>query len=244
MLVTIHNISFDLSQPIDISIPLHPGEPQVNCYFAPPFKIEPVVMGDFIGDIKMGGLLNYKNVSLNPHGNGTHTECVSHIADLPVSINQALKNFHFIAQLITVRPQQTENGDELIQKEHLINIIHPYTEAIIIRTLPNTADKHHKNYNKTNPPYLHYEAANYLREQNILHLLIDLPSLDREEDDGKLLAHRAYWNYPAAPRLHATVTELIYVPDEIHDGVYLLNLQIPSFEMDAAPSKPVIFPSI
>ena len=244
MLLTYHHISFDLTQPIDISTPLHAGEPQINCYFAPPFKIEAFVMGDFIGDMKQGGLLNYKNVSLNPHGNGTHTECVSHIANLPLTINQALNTFHFLAQLITISPKQIENGDYVILKEQIINMIPHNTEAFIIRTKPNTNDKLNKNYNKTNPPYLHHETAAYLREQKIQHLLIDLPSVDREEDGGKLLAHHAYWNFPDDPRLNATITELIFVPDSVPDGPYLLNLQIPSFEMDAAPSKPVLFPPV
>lgn len=242
MLITYRNTSFDLTKPLDISTPLHAGEPQINCYFAPPFQISPVIMGDFTGDMKLGGLLNYKNVSLNPHGNGTHTECVAHIADLPLTVNKALKQFHFLAQLISVSPQKIENGDQVIFKEQLDALLQPHTEAIIIRTLPNTSEKLHKNYNKTNPPYLHFETAAFLCEKKIQHLLIDLPSVDREEDEGKLLAHRAFWNYPANPRLDATITELIFVPDAVADGIYLLNLQIASFEMDAAPSKPVLFP--
>jgi hypothetical protein len=41
-------------------------------------------------------------------------------------------------------------------------------------------------------------------------------------------------------RLEATITEMIYVPDNV-DGSYLLNLQIASFENDASPSKPVLY---
>ena len=37
------------------------------------------------------------------------------------------------------------------------------------------------------------------------------------------------------------MTELIYVPEEIPDGRYLLNLQIADFTSDAAPSRPVLF---
>ncbi len=73
------------------------------------------------------------------------------------------------------------------------------------------------------------------------HLLIDLPSVDKERDEGKLLAHKAFWNYPENPREDCTITELIYVPDSINDGRYLLNLQIASFHNDASPSKPVLY---
>jgi hypothetical protein len=34
---------------------------------------------------------------------------------------------------------------------------------------------------------------------------------------------------------------MIYVPDEISDGEYLLNLQIAPFVSDASPSRPVLF---
>jgi arylformamidase len=56
-----------------------------------------------------------------------------------------------------------------------------------------------------------------------------------------LLAHKAFWQYPEDVRDGATITELIFVPDEIEDGLYLLNMQITSLELDASPSKPVIY---
>ena len=74
------------------------------------------------------------------------------------------------------------------------------------------------------------------------NLLTDLPSVDREEDGGKLLAHKAWWKYPGAEIRHsATITELIFARDSIADGLFLLNLQIASFEIDASPSKPVLY---
>lgn len=240
MLANYKDHNFDLQQPIDISISLHDGK-QLNCYYAPPFRTEPYVAGDFIGDIKKGGLLNYKNVFLNPHGNGTHTECYAHIADTELTIHSAISKFHFLAQLITVEPQVAENDDLIILKKQFEGTFTNEIEAIIIRTAPNSIDKLTRDYNKTNPPYLEAEAAGFLCNSGIKHILIDLPSVDREEDGGKLAAHHAFWNYPASPRTDATITELIYVPDTVQDGIYLLNLQIASFEMDAAPSKPVIF---
>jgi kynurenine formamidase len=140
------------------------------------------------------------------------------------------------------------NGDLVITKNQIEKALNGKTpEAIIIRTLPNSESKKHKNYSKTNPPYLSEEAAIYIREIGIKHLLIDLPSVDREEDEGKLLAHKAFWNVKNTTilnddaRLDCTITELIYVNDSVSDGTYLLNLQIASFENDASPSKPVLY---
>ena len=96
-------------------------------------------------------------------------------------------------------------------------------------------------YSNTNPPYLLEEGAIYLREKGIKHLLIDLPSVDREKDDGELKSHHAFWNVGGKLRLDATITEFIYVPNSVEDGTYFLNLMIAPFENDASPSKPVLF---
>jgi hypothetical protein len=120
-------------------------------------------------------------------------------------------------------------------------------EAIVIRTLPNPESKKHLNYSNTNPPYLEEAAALFIREKGIQHLLIDLPSVDREHDEGKLLAHKAFWNVKDVnlvnddARFNCTITEMIYVNDLVKDGSYILNLQFASFENDASPSKPVLY---
>jgi hypothetical protein len=88
---------------------------------------------------------------------------------------------------------------------------------------------------------LDQHAATFLRVLGVNHLLIDTPSVDREEDGGELLAHHAFWNVPDEPRYRATITELIYVPDEIEDGPYILNIQMAPFENDASPSRPVLY---
>jgi kynurenine formamidase len=232
----------DLSKPIDISIPLRTGEENVNAWYVSPVKIEPVKMGDWIGDVNQGGSVNFRNITFNPHGNGTHTECVGHISKENFSINQCLKKFFFMAELITILPEETANGDKLITKDHIRNCLgDKRPEAIIIRSLDNHISKINKHYSNTNPPYLTYEAAEYIDQLGIDHLLIDLPSVDREVDDGKLLAHHAFWQYPENTRMQRTITEMIYVPNTVYDGMYLLNLQIASFENDASPSKPILY---
>ena len=46
---------------------------------------------------------------------------------------------------------------------------------------------------------------------------------------------------PQNERMDASITEMIYVPDEIEDGTYLLELQFAPFENDASPSRPVLY---
>ncbi len=235
------SLKVDFLKPIDISMPLRAGEKNVNAWYRAPVRMEAVRLGDWVGDVNEGGSVNFRDIWFNPHAHGTHTETVWHISSEPVSINESLKQFFFLAELITITPESI-NNDNIITEEQLKKAIgYIDCEAVIIRTLPNDESKLTRQYSNTNPPYLHHQAAEFLKEKNIQHLLIDLPSVDREQDDGKLLAHHAFWNYPASTRINATITELIYVPNEIIDGKYLLNLQIASFENDAAPSKPVLY---
>ncbi|MEO1513941.1 MAG: cyclase family protein [Bacteroidota bacterium] len=232
----------DLQQPIDISIPLREGTEGVNCFYAPLLETSPVVAGDFVGSTSQGGPLNFLNVRINPHGNGTHTECVGHIAKEAYSLNQCLKKFHFFAKLVSVYPTKTREGDRVITREQMTELFQPgEATAIIIRSLPNDDHKLRMNYSGTNPPFIHHLAIQYLVDCGVEHLLIDLPSLDREEDGGNLLSHKAFWQYPDDVRKNCTISELIYVPNEIKDGLFLLNLQIASFEIDVSPSKVILF---
>lgn len=231
----------DFFKPIDISIPLHSGKDCVSAWYVEPMKIEPVVMGDWIGDVNKGGSVNFRNIKFNPHGNGTHTECVGHISKEYITINQCLKHFFFIAELITVLPEERD-GDHVITARSISTALgEKNPEAVIIRTLSNSPAKLSMQYSNTNPPYLEKEAAELISEKGIDHLLIDMPSVDREVDNGVLAAHHAFWQYPHNTQLHRTITELIYVPNTVFDGTYLLNLQIAAFENDASPSKPVLY---
>ena len=114
-------------------------------------------------------------------------------------------------------------------------------EALIIRTIPNTKEKLSRQYSNTNWPYFQEEAMEYLVKKGVQHLLIDLPSIDKENDEGKLRCHNIFWNTKGALRLGATITELVYVDNKITDGKYILNLQIAPFENDATPSKPILY---
>lgn len=234
--------NIDFSKPLDISIPLIPGSDGPNCFWAPIFDAEPVKSGDWVGDVNEGGGVNFKNVRLNPHGNGTHTECVGHISKEKVTINTVLKKFHHVAQLISVFPQKLENGDKVISLQQIIDSVdEEVPEALIIRTLPNENDKINRIYSGTNPPYMDHKAIKHLVDKGLKHLLLDLPSVDREEDEGKLLAHKAFWEYPSKIDTEKTISEMVFVDNAISDGLYLLNLQIVSFEIDASPSKPVLY---
>jgi arylformamidase len=233
----------DLSQPHDISIPLRSGADNPNAFWAPMPDMSPVVAGDFVGSTNAGGVVNFFNVRFNPHGNGTHTECVGHIATERYVLPDCLQRTHWLARVLSVYPMLRDDGDRVIELQHLLPFLQAgEADALVLRTLPNHPDKQIRTWSGTNPTYLHHEAMDYIVACGIRHLLVDLPSVDREEDGGQLLAHKSFWQYPGPQvRTDCTITEMVFVPDQITDGDYLLDLQTAHFDLDASPSRPILY---
>ena len=236
------NLIADLAAPLDISIELG----QVRCFYAPALIKEPYQEGDFIGSVKAGAPVNFYNLFINPHGQGTHTESLGHITVDQESVDQQLQKFHFISQLVSVELEE-QGEDKVLTLDSFKDAFKgELPESIIIRTLPNNDGKKNADYSGTNPPYVGKALMQYWVENGVRHLLLDLPSVDREVDQGLLQAHHIFWNVENgkakdASRSDCTITELVYIPDHIHDGLYLLNIQVPSINCDAVPSKPVIY---
>lgn len=231
----------DLSKPLDISMPIRGSKDNANAWYIDEPKIEPAQIGEWTASVKKGASINFNNIQFNPHAHGTHTECVGHITEKFYSINKSLKQFFFKAELITVAPEKI-GEDYVISKSQLKFLLKQRKpEALVIRTMPNTKDKLSRQYSNTNWPYLTEDAAEFIKKIGVQHLLVDLPSVDKEKDEGKLLAHKAFWDVEGKIRKNATITEFVYVKNKINDGKYILNLQIASFENDATPSKPILY---
>ncbi len=234
----------DMAVAHDISLPLEDGERSSRCFYAPFLQISPVVAGNFTGSIKAGAPVNFMDLRINVHGNGTHTECVGHISDGDYTMDTWLNTFMFPCMLISVYPEKQPDGDRVITADGIREALagKHIPPALAIRTLPNSEDKMWRNYSGSNPPYFQQEAMSLIAESGVNHLLTDLPSVDREEDGGKLLAHHAFWFHNGQIRHSSTITELIFVKNEIIDGLYVLNLQFLKLCMDASPSRPVLYP--
>ena len=256
---------------IDISIPLRFDGEQPNAFGVESASSKPCEYGPLVGDTRRGGSCNFEQITLIPHCNGTHTECVGHITHERISVRDCLQDVFIPAVLVSVEPED-ENGDLVLSGNALNAALRAeppasaggttvrddsaymtpaYTcgSALIVRTLPNDDGKLSRRYDADNiPPYFTADAMEYIVKLGFKHLLVDLPSIDRIYDYGKLTNHRYFWNVAprsfetnAATRIYSTITELIYVPNEIRDGEYLLNLQIAPFDSDAAPSRPILF---
>lgn len=236
-----HKYRIDLSKPLDISIALRGGKKNVNAWYLDPPSIEPHRQDGFVGQVAQGGSTNFNDIWFNPHSHMTHTECLGHITEGFHSVNQNLEQYFFLAQLITVAPEKM-GGDRVISQQQLAYALgDKRPQAVVIRTLPNLREKCIRNHSDSNPPYLLEGAVRFLVDLGVEHLLIDLPSVDRERDGGALLSHNAFWNMGAGPRTGATITELIYVPNKIKDGSFILELQVAPMENDASPSRPVLY---
>jgi kynurenine formamidase len=161
------------------------------------------------------------------------------------------------ATLVSVTPRNTTENytpglnkeDLVITKEDLelqLRDINPaFLQGLIVRTLPNSESKKSRDYMKVAPAFFSIDAMEYIVSLGVDHLLVDTPSVDRLLDDGHLSAHNVFWETKGKEfnpnTQNKTITEMIFVADSLEDGQYLLNLQIPAFVSDAAPSRPIIY---
>ena len=247
----------DFSQGLDISIPLNFNGQQPNTYNVDRASSSAYKDGQFIGDTRQGGPCNFETYTFTPHCNGTHTECIGHITQERVSLLECLRQEMIPATVISVVPKTTKESyipelnldDLVITKEDLQEQIKGadtcFLRALIVRTLPNSEDKQNRDYMLNSSSFFSIEAMEYLVSLGIEHLLVDIPSVDRLFDDGYLSTHNIFWQTKGKEfnieAKNKTITEMIFVQESIKDGKYLLNLQMPAFISDAAPSRPILY---
>jgi kynurenine formamidase len=255
----------DLSDPLSLAIPLDFGGVQPNHFGAPAATAQALEDGRWIGDVRAGGNVNCEQLVLVPHCNGTHTECVGHLTTDRLAVHEVLRGGLFLARLVTVRPAPLGDaaetpdpdaaaGELVITRAALalaLAALPGEADALVLRTLPNDATKLGRRYQGDAPAaYLTPEAAALLVALDTRHVVVDLPSLDRAHDAGRLVAHRTFWGLPdgarrahEASRRESTVTELAWIAPTVRDGWYLLDLQVPAFLSDAVPSRPLLYPA-
>ena len=253
----------DFAKPVSIAIPLDFSGAQPACFGAPPAASHPLRVAGFVGDTRAGGSCNCEVVTLAPHCNGTHTECVGHVTDERVAVSERLPGGVALALVVTVTPVSAsvaaedsepppEPGDFLVTAAALAAACArhagPRPGALVVRTARGGALPQRAYQGPAPAPYLSRQAAAWLVESGIETLVLDLPSADRAADGGRLTAHRIFFGLPpgsrdasAARRPRATITELAWVAPGIADGWYVLDLQIPPFLADAAPSRPLLY---
>jgi arylformamidase len=254
-------ITVDLAAPISLAVEVSFGEGAQAWFGAPPARALPLLVGTFRAAVAAGAGCNCSTLTLTPHCHGTHTESAGHLTLERLDAYRIIPAGLLSALVVSVRPELAEHseegtdppphpGDRLITRAQLESnwscATRPRARALVLRTQSIASQA--KVAGAHLPPYFSREAMSFLIEQGIEHLIVDLPSLDRLSDEGRLSAHRLFFGLPAgtsalstAGRAHCTVTELAHVPEAIRDGPYLLELQAPALAGDAVPSRPLLY---
>lgn len=246
----------DFGGAVSLALPLDFSGRHPQHFGAPAAHSEPLQVGSFEGAVAHGASCNCRRITLVPHCHGTHTESVSHLTLEQRPLHALLPLAPLPALLLDVQPlsapAQTEDslpvprpGDRLITRAALRAAWKPHGDVaarvLVVRTGTSWHDEA--------PPYLTRQCAEELVARGIEHLIIDLPSVDRLQDEGRLTAHRVFFGLPAgstrladAARPAATITELAGIPATLPSGPGAVQIQIPDWTGDAVPSRPLWLP--
>lgn len=250
---------------VDLSIPLDFTNPVVRAFGLPHATSAPFRVDGFVGAVAQGGPVNCFNAVLWPHGNGTHTETVGHILDPPPPIGEALLEPVLPGVLLECELERLGGTEEHYpeprsQEDHVItaaaleravsglDLSPAFWRALVIRSNLWRDVTAPIDFSGDDPGYLTHDAMRWVRDHGVEHLIVELPSVDREEDAGALTNHRIFWDVSAGVRscddgmdLGRTITEMARVPGHLPVGPCFLSLQAPHFILDAAPSRPLWF---
>ncbi|MDH5404684.1 MAG: cyclase family protein [Candidatus Heimdallarchaeota archaeon] len=242
--VQIGEETYTLGSPISASreVQFNPTPKSSGAFYLPPFQISTFeVKNIFVGDILRGGSCNVTIHNYSPH-NLTHLETSLHIVDngIPVS---AIPNKHLNGILYLIDLTKTyDQDDECIKWDDIseqITNLHPSVTFIALKTYSSTLDQFH-DFSGEDPLFLDPFAAKMihdLKNNKINGLILDLPSIDKETDGGKLLAHR---NFLGLPRegIKSTVEEFRFIVElayfeNLQQGYYYLNITPPKIDDNA-----------
>jgi kynurenine formamidase len=251
---TLPELNFAAATPLALQLDF--TAPHPRHFGAPAAESHPLRLGDFEGEVVRGASCNCSRITLVPHCNGTHTESVSHLTVQQVPLQAFVPLAPLTALLLTVQPVRAASStddsdpaplaqDEILTREQLLHAWQRFddtpAQALLLRTGARL--------DTDNPPFLSRQFMQELVARGVEHLVIDLPSVDRNRDEGRLTAHRVFFGLPAhsvdraqATRAHCTITELAQFPATLVDGPCALQLQLAPFSGDAVPSRPLYIP--
>ena len=244
-------------QPIRLSSRINLNDNSINLYGVAPASGEPLHYGSSVASVSKGGPCNATRINLVPHCHGTHTECIGHILAGECHVADLQFEPFMAATLIRVRLQLIENVKDgynsSAQKKDLVItraaiddalalMKSDYLQALVIST--NAPDWLPEG---ESAPYFTHQAMERIAALGVRHLLVDIPSIDRPHDGGRMDNHRVFWGVgygstvePA--RADCSVTEMIQVPQDLPSGHYFLSIHLPDISGEALPSMPVLFP--
>ena len=228
-----------------------------NCFHMPPLEITTVeIAGKFIGDVHKGGSCNVDEIKYIPHSI-THIETSAHILsnkNHSCTIDKVNpKYFSGLTYLMDFsKTKMTENliGWNMIQKK-LLKLKLPITH-LAIKTSASLLSQHYdfsdKDFIAIDP-----KAAKELHEfsfknKNLNCLILDLPSIDTENDNGKLLAHRNFYGIPEKiteydDKEGRIIIELAYF-NKLKEGYYYTIMTPPKMVTNAVTTDISLYPIV
>lgn len=227
-------------------------ETTTDAFGLAPLNLHPARVGEWIGTRARGASVNAYDAHFSIHSAGTHTECAAHVSDLPLRIADVAPLEMLCTRVLHVTP--TPRGNDRVITRAAIEAAwaqgtpwpdgFPPLRALILRARPLDATPHRR-WSGTHPPFFSADAMALLVARGIEHLVTDLPSVDPEQDGGKLAAHRSFFALEGGsdPRTaRATITELAWIPQSLPTDLGLLRLDVLAWPTDASPSRPVFYP--
>lgn len=212
-----------------------------------------------------GASVDCADIALNPHGGGTHVECVGHIvaerwtlADVPLPGLLPMTLLDIAVEALGGSGEhaggRSDPSDRVFTARALrtawdARALPGFDAAIAVRTDAAMALPADHDWSGGNPPYPTAEAMAWLASLPVRVLLLDLPSLDREDDGGTTPNHRTYWGLPPGARTLAEVAhparlvcELARFAEAVPAGAWLLRLDVAPIAADAAPARVRLLP--
>ncbi|MCC6170964.1 MAG: cyclase family protein [Gammaproteobacteria bacterium] len=259
-LAAMASLRIDLASPVSLAAPLRFDGRDPRHFDAPAPRRWPLALPGFSGEVRRGASCNCSTLELTPHCNGTHTECVAHLVDEPLDACEIAPRGPLLALLLSIPPVSAagsgedsdpapQPGDRLLTRVAL-RAAWPETlpfapRALVLRSSAPLAVA---STTALAAPYLSRQLAAELVARGIEHLVVELPSIDRGQDQGRLCAHRIFFGLPPgstrlaeAQRGGCTITELAAIPAELPDGPCALQLALPRIAGDAVPSQPLLY---
>lgn len=169
-----------------------------SAFYLSKFTSQPAVVGSFVGDTQKGGSCNVPIYTFTPH-NLTHVETPSHIKHGAKNLKDYPPGFFTdIAHVVNLTTEDFPNN--YILPQHLPEQLHPICSSFIFKTSASEENPA-KNYSGTDPLSFHPDTMREIvsRWPRVKMILIDLPSVDKEDDGGKLLAHRNFFGLDDSP---------------------------------------------
>jgi hypothetical protein len=105
-------LRLDLARPVSLAIDLNFSPNQPRHFGAPAATTRPFAVPGFSGSVEQGASCNCHTLTLIPHCNGTHTECVGHLTREPMDAHRVVPLGLTSALLVSLEPANARTSGE------------------------------------------------------------------------------------------------------------------------------------